>query len=262
MSACLRLLLIAGATALDALAAPPPALARALEYLRDQKSYSWEVINADPGPVAQQFKTRRGQVTMVQQNISPHIKGSVDRSGHTLIEREWSDGLRLDTITTADGATVTSTPEGWMTNQEVLTALADEQVRSETATPRLSWLRRADRPDLRRPDQELIPLLNYAREFEEGVDTYLVKGRVQPHGSGGNPMDAGPAFDVTVRLNLSSGIIRDFEVKVDATRTMTRARVQVPISDQRIVILTYLPVRQIPIPPEAREKLKAPGARG
>src|SRR5215207_6540439 len=79
-------------------AAPPAALVSSLEYLRDQKSYSWEVINGDPGPVAQQFQTRRGTVTTVQQSTAPNMKGQVDRNGDMLIQREWSDGLRLDTI--------------------------------------------------------------------------------------------------------------------------------------------------------------------
>ena len=53
-------------------------LATALERLREQKSYSWEMINGDPGPVAQKIETKRGNVTLVQQNISPHIVGRVD----------------------------------------------------------------------------------------------------------------------------------------------------------------------------------------
>jgi hypothetical protein len=61
---------------------------------------------------------------------------------------------------------------------------------------------------------------------------------------------------------LSSGLIRDYEVKVDSTRTVTRARVRVPISEQRIVIITYLPIRKIDIPEEAREKLKEAPAKG
>ena len=37
----------------------------------------------------------------------------------------------------------------------------------------------------------------------------------------------------------------------------TRARISVPVTEQRIVILTYVPVNRIDIPIEAREKLKA-----
>ena len=54
-------------------AAPPAALASALEYLRLQKSYSWEMINADPGPVAQRLETRRGNVTLVARIVPPTI---------------------------------------------------------------------------------------------------------------------------------------------------------------------------------------------
>src|SRR5947207_15670543 len=93
-------------------AAPvPPAVVNALEYLRDQRSYSWEVINGDPGPVAQSVETRRGTVTTVQQNTSPHVTGSIDLNGDTLVRREWPDGLQLDTIVTADGKTITNTPK-------------------------------------------------------------------------------------------------------------------------------------------------------
>src|SRR5688572_9083413 len=106
--------ILSGVATTTALAAAPPAVSRSLEYLRAQKSYSWEVINADPGPQAQQLKTRRGKATIVQQNLSPHVKGTIDRNGDTLIQREWSDGVRLDTIITADGAMVTNTPDGWM----------------------------------------------------------------------------------------------------------------------------------------------------
>lgn len=217
------------------------------------------MINADPGPVAQNLKTRRGQVTMVQQNMSPHVRGHIDRQGDTLIEREWPDGLRLDTVIAANGTTLTNTPEGWMTNQEILDALAQEQTTRKGITPRLIWLRRADRPDLNRPDQELAPLLSSATQVETGASSYTVKGRV---GAGGGPAEGGPSIEVSVTLNLSSGLIRDYEVRVDSTRAVTRARVQVPVSDQRIVILTYLPVRQIDIPEEVREKLKAMAGRG
>ncbi len=79
-------------------AAPPAGLAVALEYLRDQRSYSWEMINSDPGPVAQDVETRRGKFTTVQQNFTPNLKGKLARNGDMLIEREWVDGLKLTTI--------------------------------------------------------------------------------------------------------------------------------------------------------------------
>ena len=81
MAAPVRFLVLLLASTLVALAGPPSALVSALEYLRDQKSYSWEMINGDPGPVAQQFETRRGTVTTVQQSMSPNMKGQIDRSG-------------------------------------------------------------------------------------------------------------------------------------------------------------------------------------
>ena len=60
-----------------------------------------------------------------------------------------------------------------------------------------------------------------------------------------------------VTMNVRNGMIRDYEVKIDATRRATRARIAVPISEQRIVILTYVPVSRIDVPEEARAKLAA-----
>lgn len=237
----------------------------ALEYLRDQKSYSWEVINADPGPVAQQFETRRGTVTTVQQSTAPNVKGSVDRNGNMLIRREWTDGLRLETIIMADGTTLTKTPEGWMTDREILTAQAAERVSAQGLTARAIWLRRADRPDLRRPDQELAPLLKTPGPFTAAGDSYTVSAVIRPAGSGkAKEEDSQPPTHVTITMNLRGGVIRDYEIKIEATRPVTRARVQVPISEQRIVVLTYLPVSKIDIPYEAEQKLRAskPAAGG
>lgn len=246
-----------GLTAI-ASAAPPAGLASALEYLRDQRSYSWEVINGDPGPVAQQFQTTRGTVTTVQQNTSPNIKGKVDRNGDMLIVREWYDGLRLETIITADGSMITKTPEGWMTDREILTAQAEERIQSQTATPRAVWLRRADRPDIRRPDQELTPFLKSNGPFEFDGQSYIAQIRSRAGDpSQPNRDETEPALDVTVKMNLRNGVIRDYEVNLQGVRRATRARVQVPISEQRITILTYVPVSRIDFPEEARAKLKA-----
>jgi hypothetical protein len=157
---------------------PPEPLARALAYLRDQKSYSWEVINADPGPVKQQHETRRGPVITVQQNLSPNIKGAVDRAGNIRLERTWPDGLTLETIATPGGGVVTRTPEGWMTSREILTALAEERLHRGESTVRHAWLRRADRPDTSRPDEELVPFLGVPGPFEESGASYVVAGRI------------------------------------------------------------------------------------
>ena len=239
-------------------ASPPAALTSALEYLRDQKSYSWEAINADPGPVAQQFETRRGTITTVQQSTAPNLKGQIDRNGDMLIQREWADGLRLDSIITADGTMVTKTPEGWLTDREILTAQAEERLRGQSPTARYLWLRRADRPDLRRPDQELVPFLKSNGEIEALGDSYVAKLRSRAGDpSKPNEDDAEPGTNVTVTMNLRGGIIRDYEVKIEGTRRATRARIAVPVSEQRIVIVTYVPVSRIDIPKEAAEKLKS-----
>lgn len=260
MAALARFLFAAISAASAARAAPPVALASALEHLRDQKSYSWEIINADPGPVAQQFETRRGTVTTVQQSTSPNQKGQLDRNGDMLIQREWPDGLRLDTVIAADGSMVTKTPEGWLTEREILTAQAEERLRGQAPTPRYNWLRRADRPDIRRPDQELVPFLKSSGEFEATADGYIARIRSRA----GDPTkpnedETEPATIVTVTMNLRGGMIRDYEVKIEGTRRTARSRISVPISEQRIVILTYLPISRIDIPTEVREKLK--GAR-
>ncbi len=238
-----------------AFAAPPADVVSALESLRDQRSYSWEVINGDPGMVAQNVQTRRGTVTTLQQSTSPNIKGSVDLAGDTLLRREWPEGLRLDTLITASGDTLTLTPEGWMTEKEILTAQADERVRDSGVTDRTIWLRRADRPDTRRPDQELIGLLKINPPFETvSTDSYLTRFRVGADGQSASTDDSS-GYAVTIKLNLRSGMIRDYEVSVEGTRAVTRSRIKVPVTEHRIVILTYVPIRRVDVPSEARAKL-------
>lgn len=244
--------------ACSAIAAPPAALVAALEHLRDQKSYSWEIINADPGPVAHEFQTRRGKVTTVRQSTAPHVRGTIDRSGNMLVQREWADGLQLDTIIMADGTTITRTPEGWMTEREILTHLSEERLKDAGLTSRLVWLRRSDRPDLRRPDEELVPLLKSAAEFDVVGDTYTAQGK-----SGGDDSSQ-PVFNVTIAMNVNGGVIRDYEVEIEGLSRASRFSSPVTLSEQRIVVITYVPVTRIDIPPEAREKLRAaksPAAR-
>ena len=261
MAAPLRLVASFVATVGAAFASPPAGLATALEYLRDQRSYSWEVINGDPGPVAHQVQTRRGAITTVQQNLAPSVKGQIDRNGDMLIVREWSDGLKLETVIAADGTMVTNTPEGWLTDREILTAQAEERMRSQGLTARFLWLRRADRPNVRRPDQELLPFLKSDGPFDLTGDSYIAyKGRRPDPTTEPRREDADPPIEERITMNVRNGMIRDYEVKIEATRRATRARIAVPISEQRIVILTYVPVNRIDIPDEARAKLKA--ARG
>jgi hypothetical protein len=256
MAAFVRCAAVALALTGFAQAAPPAALVSALEYLRDQKSYSWEAINSDPGPVAQRLETRRGTLTTVQRSMSPNLKGQIDRNGDMLIRREWPDGVQLDTIIAADGTTVTRTPDGWMTDREILTAQAEERLRGQTPTARQVWLRRADRPDIRRPDQELVPFLKSSLPFQATADGFITQLRSR-NGDPARPneADSEPATDVTVTMNLRGGMIRDYEVKLEGTQRATRARIAVPVSEQRGVIITYVPVSRIDIPPEAREKL-------
>jgi hypothetical protein len=258
MPVLLRLSLATLLLARAALAAAPPPLAAALQKLRDQKSYSWEIINSDPGPVAQRLETRRGTVTAVQQNTSPHVKAQIDRNGVLELQRDWADGLQLDTIVSADGTMITKTPEGWMTDREILGALAEERLKNAGATPRNVWLRRADRPDVRRPDEELVPLLNFD-DIEAAGDSYIAHARIHGDGSKASDEDDGqPVYDVTMTLNLSGGVVRDYEVKLAGTRRAPgRIRTPLQVNDQRIVVITYLPISKIVIPPEAQEKLAA-----
>lgn len=231
-------------------AAPPPAVVSALENLRAQRSYSWEVINGDPGPVAREIETRRGTVTTVQRNTAPETKGSIDLAGDTLLRREWSDGLRLDTLITAGGDFLTLTPDGWLTTQEILTAQADERLRATGPTSRALWLRRADRPEVLRPDQELVHLLKSDLVFENTApDTYVVRLK-----AGEDSANAG--VEATFTLHLRSGVLRNYEVLLEGSRTIPRSRARMPISENRLVVITYVPVRRVDVPAEAREKLK------
>jgi hypothetical protein len=244
-------------------AAPPPELAAALQNLRDQRSYSWEIINGDPGPVAQRYETRRGTVSTVQQNTSPHVKGSLTSGGDALFQRDWPDGLQMDTWVTADGTTVTKTPEGWMNSQEILEAMADERLHNNRPTERYQWLRRADRPDLRRPDQELAPFIKGAGAFALVGTSYAARLRVHPDGStkSDEEDDRQPWIEIALTLNVRSGVLRDYEVKIEGATNFARAGIQIPVNDDRIVVLTNLPVTRLEIPDEAREKLKAAKSR-
>jgi hypothetical protein len=143
-----------------------------------------------------------------------------------------------------------------MTDREILTAQAEERLRGQTPTARQVWLRRADRPDIRRPDQELVPFLKSSLPFQATADGFITQLRSR-NGDPARPneADSEPATDVTVTMNLRGGMIRDYEVKLEGTQRATRARIAVPVSEQRVVIITYVPVSRIDIPPEAREKL-------
>ena len=59
-----------------------------------------------------------------------------------------------------------------------------------------------------------------------------------------------------ITLHLRGGLIRDYEISIEGSRAVTRARVKVPVREHRIVILTYVPVSRIDLPPAALEKLK------
>lgn len=238
--------------------AQPPELVDALKGLRELRSYSWEIINGDPGPVAQRSETRRGTVTTVQQNLSPHVKGSLTTNGEMLIERDWPDGLRMDTFVSADGATVTRTPEGWMNAQEVLEAIAEERSIGSTSSERYRWLRRADRPDLRRPDQELAPFFKGLGAFEASGDSYTARFRTRLDGTViTDDDDSQAAINVTITLNIRRGTLRDYEIKIEGSQAVGRLGVQLPVNDDRLVIISYLPVMRLDVPDEARAKLKS-----
>ena len=239
------------------LAQIPPALATAIERLQAERSYSWEVINADPGPVAQTAETRRGRVNYVQQNLAPHIKGSFSSNGDMLLKRDWADGLQLDTLVTADGQTLTGTPDGWLTGQDVLTAIAEERSSNDTPSPRYQWLRRADRPDTTRPDQELPAAVKAANEFEAQGDTYVARIRFSDKARERAGLGE---LTVTLTINLRGGVIRDYQMTVQGSRTLARSGIQLPVGDDRFVVLTYLPVRKLDVPDEAWAKLKSPKA--
>ncbi len=235
-------------------AAVPPLLLAAVNHLREQRSYSWEIINADPGPVRVTYETRRGTVTMVQQNNAPHVLGSRTTAGDVLLQRDWTDGMRLDTLFTSGGQMVTLTPEGWMTKQEILTAIAEERMKDSAPSSRYQWMRRADRPDIRRPDEELPAAVAAAKEFSLDGDSYST--RIRMSADGDPDPTSGNAFEVTLVVNVRHGVVRDYQLKVEGSRSVARAGVKVPLSDDRFVILTYLPVRKLEVPDEAWTKLK------
>jgi len=255
--AALLLALLVAVAIPPARAALPRALAAAVQYLREQDSYSWEVINGDPGPVEQTFETARGTVKSVQRNLTPHLKGRISASGEMLIERDWPDGLVLQTLVTADGAMVTNTPEGWLTHQEILEAIAAERMRPDGPTDRVQWLPLAEAVDTRRPLVELAPFLEPQREFEASGDNFSCAVRIQAGGPAAAGDDSQTIGGATVTLHVVGGVLRDYEIKSQIARYVTRAKIPVVSNSDRIVILTYLPVGRFDVPDEARAKLKS-----
>ena len=71
----------------------------------------------------------------MQQNLAPHIKGCFTKNGDMLLKREWAEGLQLDRLVTADGQTLTVNPDGWLTRQDVLTAIAEERSSNDPRGP-------------------------------------------------------------------------------------------------------------------------------
>jgi len=128
-----------------------------------------------------------------------------------------------------------------------LTALANERVDSDQLTERASWLKRADRPSARRPDEELGQLLQSGAVFEPSADGYIGKLTVNADGQ--------PSLDVTITIHLGRGAIRTYEVQLEGTRSTTRAHIQVPVSDDRLVVLTYLSATILDVPDEVRKKV-------
>jgi hypothetical protein len=160
--------------------------------------------------------------------------------------------VQLTTLATTDGQIVTGTPEGWLTNQEVLTAIAEERVNNNTVSPRYQWLRRADRPDTRRPDEELVAAVRAASEFEVAGDTYVARIRL---GENAREVTGISELSVTLSVTVRGGVVRDYQLTVQGSRSLARVGVQLPLSDDRIVIFTYLPVRKLDVPDEAWAKL-------
>ncbi len=232
----------------------PAPLVSALEQMAAEKSYSWEVISTAPPSAPQEIRTRRGTVQTVPSISPPHINASLSTSGDLLLKREWADGVKLDTLVTADGQFVTHTPEGWMTQQEILTAMAEERNNSDTPSARYQWLRRADRPDTRKPYEELMSVLRSAQDFEVNGTSYIARLSVAAENSQ-------TKADVTVTINLRGGVVRDYQVAVEGAQSIARLGVKLPFSMDNYVIMTYLAVRKLDVPQEAWDKVKGPASK-
>lgn len=236
-------------------AALPGDLAKAVQFLRDQRSYSWESINGDPGPVKQTIETARGTVTTVQQNLAPHIRGRRAANGEMWFERDWPDGLAMQTFVAADGSNATKTPEGWLSRTEILEAIAQERLQPAATSKRMEWLPRAEAIETLHPIEELAPFLDPTQVFDEVDGAFSCKLEIQ-RGSPGSP-EAQSVGNATISIHVTGGIIRDYELKTEISRRVTRSRISIVSYSDCIVILSYLPVGRIDVPEEARAKLKA-----
>ena len=145
-----------------------------------------------------------------------------------------------------------------MTGPEVLAALAEERARIVEPSERYLWLRRADRPLLIRPDQDLAPFIKGAGVTEVSGESYIARARVRPDGWVIAADDEQqPSYAVTFTLNVRRGTLRDYEVRIEGAQTFARSGVQLPVNDTRIVILTYVPVSKVDVPDDVRAKAGA-----
>jgi hypothetical protein len=131
--------------------------------------------------------------------------------------------------------------------------MADERVNNNTSSARYQWLRRADRPDTRRPDEELAAAVKAASEFEVSGDTYVARIRL---GESARENIGLSALEITLTITVRGGVVRDYQLTVQGSRALARAGVQVPVSDDRFVIFTYLAVRKLDVPDEAWAKVR------
>ena len=67
---------------------------------------------------------------------------------------------------------------------------------------------------------------------------------------------SGLSLAVTLNVTARASAVRDDQPTLQGSRSLARAGVEVPLSDDRFVIFTYLPVRKLDVPDEAWAKVR------
>ncbi|HWA08632.1 MAG TPA: hypothetical protein VG838_04110 [Opitutaceae bacterium] len=218
-------LCLLAATAAGVRADPADEIKAAYERLRAQRSYSWETMEGKPGGINTPgvFKTpyglARGSVTV--ERIVPHVLGTKRSDGSTVIVADTPRDHGATAVLPAAGAGVVSTPDGWVTREELQPRLKAAVKAGGAGRDALQIAGAA--LATKRPDAELPALIKDVGEFK--VDGDEISGPLSPYMAG---VMFGPAPDHllvkdvtgTLSFQLKDGMIRAYTVRTEAVVTI------------------------------------------
>lgn len=214
--------LLVAATLARLQADPLDEVAAAYRRLREERSYSWETMEGNPGGINAPgvFKTpyglARGSVTV--ERIVPHVQGMKRSDDSTIIVAETPRDSGATAVIPPGGGGVVSTPTGWMTREE-LQPLVQAAVKKGSSSRNALQIASAALAT-KRPEVELAVLINDVHGFHRIGDDMV--GELSPRIA---DWVFGPApshllvKDVTgsISLQLRDGLIRSYTVRTEAT---------------------------------------------